>query len=254
LTDNWTIESGPWQTATHQSRTFLTDNWGGSGFYAPGADVAIRTTESISIPSEKSTWLLFDQSLYTEWDHDFVYVSASIDMDEWTTLYTEAGKHDEWHQLLIDLSDFAGQDIYLQFRLIDDTNDNAAIFELTDPGWSIANLRVISGKPVSTVDEYLYKPMISLNQNFPNPFNPETTIGFNVTGSGDSSYHTVSISIYNVRGQRVRTLVSAEFPSGEYSVTWNGRDDNGVSVGSGIYLYRLTSSDLVRTRKMILIK
>jgi hypothetical protein len=254
LTDKWTIGSGPWQIVTSDGRTFLTDNWGGFGLYAPGADVSIHTKESIAIPANETTFLLFEQSLYTEWDHDFVYVSVSTDLSEWTTLYTEAGKYDEWHQLLIDLSDFAGQNIYIRFRLIDDTANGAAIFELTDPGWSIANLRILSGNSVSTIDEYIYKHMISLNQNFPNPFNPETSIGFNVSSSVDNSLQPVTINIYNIRGQKVRTLVSGEFTPGDHSIVWNGTDDYGAPVGSGVYLYRLTSSHIVQTRKMLLIK
>jgi hypothetical protein len=264
LSDNWTIVNGPWQIVTYAGRTFLTDNWGGFGMYAPGADVAIRTTAPISIPVTASTFLLFDQSLYTEWDHDFVYVSVSTDLTEWRTLYTEAGKYDEWHQLLIDLSDYAGQNIYLRFRLVDDTANNAAILDLTDPGWSIANLRVLSGNAVSEVDEYIYKPLLSLNQNFPNPFNPETTIAFSVGAISTSSVNSahsdmspttsINITIYNIRGQKVRELVSDYFYPGDHSVTWNGRDDYELPVGSGVYLYRMTSAGITQTRKMVLIK
>jgi flagellar hook assembly protein FlgD len=66
----------------------------------------------------------------------------------------------------------------------------------------------------------------------------------------------VQIEIYNIRGQRVRTLLdgSKEFVSGQHSVVWNGRDDRDNPVGSGIYFYRMTTNDFQETKKMILIK
>ncbi len=69
---------------------------------------------------------------------------------------------------------------------------------------------------------------------YPNPFNPETTISFSIPESGD-----VELSVYNVKGQKVTTLVDSRLDSGNHSVSWQGKDSNGDSVSSGIYLYRL---------------
>lgn len=89
----------------------------------------------------------------------------------------------------------------------------------------------------------------ALDQNVPNPFNPVTRIRFSLTGE---SY--VSLVIYNPAGQRVRTLVDARSPSGVYEVVWDGRDDSGTNVASGLYLYRLMSDEGARTRRMLLIR
>jgi len=97
--------------------------------------------------------------------------------------------------------------------------------------------------------------MFSVN-NFPNPFNPETTINFSFSsgeGRGEGSYR-VEIIIYNVRGQRIRTLLDENRSPGHHSVIWNGRDDNGRTVSSGVYLYRITAGDNVATRRMLLMK
>ncbi len=85
--------------------------------------------------------------------------------------------------------------------------------------------------------------------NYPNPFNPETTIVFSLADNG-----IVSIDIFNVKGQRVRSLINDHFDSGRHSIFWNGTDDNGRSVASGIYYYRMKSSKYTSTKKMILMK
>ena len=85
--------------------------------------------------------------------------------------------------------------------------------------------------------------------NYPNPFNPETTISFSIPNDSN-----VEISIYNIKGQKVKQLVSDQLASGEHSVMWDGRDDNYQPVGSGIYFYKLKAGDFQKVRKMILMK
>ena len=90
--------------------------------------------------------------------------------------------------------------------------------------------------------------IVSLN-NYPNPFNPTTTITYTLPSSGFTS-----LVIYNIMGQTVRELVSEPISSGTYSVTWDGKDDFGKSVSSGIYLSRLTSGMHTKTGRMLLMK
>jgi len=91
----------------------------------------------------------------------------------------------------------------------------------------------------------------TLYQNFPNPFNPQTTIRFEIGGAAGSS---VSLDIYNVLGQHVAQLARAEFAAGEYEVIWDGTDRQGSRVASGVYFYRLQVGGDVETRKMVLLK
>ena len=88
-----------------------------------------------------------------------------------------------------------------------------------------------------------------LRGNFPNPFNPSTTISFDIREEG-----AVRLDIFNIRGQRVRTLVNEEKTSGKYTIEWIGTDDNGRSVGSGIYFYRMTAVEYSETKRMVLMK
>ena len=87
--------------------------------------------------------------------------------------------------------------------------------------------------------------------NFPNPFNPETTINYRLAGNTDQETKLV---IYNAIGQEIRTLVQKVQPAGEYVVHWDGTDILGQKVSSGIYMYHLTSGDFSQTRRMMLLK
>jgi hypothetical protein len=88
-----------------------------------------------------------------------------------------------------------------------------------------------------------------LEQNYPNPFNPETQITYQLASSGFAS-----ISIYDLLGREIKTLVSKDLPAGSYTVTWNGTDELGNNVTSGVYLYTLRTGILVESKKMILMK
>ncbi len=85
--------------------------------------------------------------------------------------------------------------------------------------------------------------------NYPNPFNPSTTIKFNIRKQSD-----VKLTIYNVKGQRVQTLVDGQIDAGSHIVTWNGTDQNNNAVSSGVYFYKLTSGRYSEIKKMILSK
>jgi len=90
----------------------------------------------------------------------------------------------------------------------------------------------------------------SLGQNIPNPFNPSTTIRYSVSSAGP-----VSIRVYNAGGALVRTLVSTAHAPGAYSVRWDGTDDRGRHLGSGVYFYRIESAGGFRdSKKLILLK
>jgi hypothetical protein len=89
----------------------------------------------------------------------------------------------------------------------------------------------------------------SLGNNYPNPFNPSTVINFSLKRSG-----VTKLSIYNIIGQEVKSLVDSELKAGNYEVTWNGRDDSSQPVASGVYFYRLQSGDFIKTCKMIMLK
>jgi hypothetical protein len=96
---------------------------------------------------------------------------------------------------------------------------------------------------------------ISLSQNFPNPFNGQTTIKYNIPSSKNQKDSVpIQFVIYNTLGQKVRTLVNGSFPPGAYSQIWDGHDDAGREVSSGHYLYQLTAGNVRVSKKMLLMK
>ena len=114
------------------------------------------------------------------------------------------------------------------------------------------------GAIITKVDEHQkYQKTIPMNyavaQNYPNPFNPETTIKYQLPKSSE-----VFIKIYNITGQLLKTLVDQKQPAGIYSITWDGKDELGQEVSSGVYFYQLrarsTKENFIETRKMILIR
>ena len=89
----------------------------------------------------------------------------------------------------------------------------------------------------------------ALEQNAPNPFNPTTTIRLSLAEAGETQ-----LDIYNMNGQLVRTLISGNMLAGNHELVWNGTDAVGNAIGSGVYIYRLTSGDNVQVRRMVLIR
>ena len=127
------------------------------------------------------------------------------------------------HHLIFETPQISGSDTLLKFTVSPTTN----ISEEITP---------VPGK-------------FELFQNNPNPFNQSTQIGF-ILGKSDF----VNLNVYDMLGRRIKTLVSERLPAGYNSVTWNGTDESGKDVTSGIYLYELKSGDFTETRKLMLLK
>jgi hypothetical protein len=105
----------------------------------------------------------------------------------------------------------------------------------------------ISDAPTDVVDQI---PSVhALLPNVPNPFNPMTSIRFDLPREAHVLLH-----IYNVEGQLVRTLMDENVPAGRHSVTWDGRIQNGSRAASGVYFYRIRADAFTATRRMVLLK
>lgn len=106
--------------------------------------------------------------------------------------------------------------------------------------------------PKSAADEAGDDVMVTsyeLAQNYPNPFNPSTTIRFALPEAGE-----LSLAIYNTAGQLVRLLAKGEYAAGRHAIVWDGREDSGQRVASGVYLYVLKAGSFVAERKLVLMK
>lgn len=161
------------------------------------------------------------------------------------TLVTPGGTEDFWDAGLATLdSDGDG------FTNGEELQDPTGTFTLgdenlvTNPGdaTSFPNPTGITSGNLLPSDYQLYN-------NYPNPFNPSTTISFNIPREGN-----VSIVIYNSNGEVVTRLINKEFHAGTHSTVWNGYDDSGSRVASGRYIYKMSSGDFRSSQSMILLK
>ena len=157
-------------------------------------------------------------------------------------------RNGEWGQASIPIEDIRGQ--YIDLRMLSyefvilEVNGAACEFALDDIYWD-------GGGNVHIVDED--KNMISnhylLGDNYPNPFNPSTNISYKVKESG-----VISLLIHDLRGNRINKLISEYKPRGNYSINWNGTDESGRFVPSGVYFYTMKTEKQIMTKKMILLK
>jgi hypothetical protein len=171
-----------------------------------------------------------------------------------TTLVTETlnSSNAVWQERTLSLAQFVGQSIYIAFNHCPPSHDNFAMM--------IDDVLVVGA--VGEEDEVMKPVVTALGANYPNPFNPSTTIVFTV-GNGfirsDRSVETpymvsVQIDVYNIKGQKVKTLVNGNYGIGTHKIEWNGTDENRRSVGSGVYFYRMQTENYRAVRKMILMK
>ena len=135
--------------------------------------------------------------------------------------------------------------IYYDPNLVNDTITFNIKFEISSDGFKYWNMdTTICFILTGIEDESLLPTNYSLEQNFPNPFNPSTKIKYSIPKSSQ-----VTLKIFNTLGEEMETLVNEEKPVGTYEVNWNA-----ANLPSGVYFYSLQAGDFVQTRKMILLK
>ena len=118
-----------------------------------------------------------------------------------------------------------------------------------DPDGTTADMGAWFYDQGSAIEDNEIENVNSTLSNYPNPFNPETTINYQLPENGN-----VRLAVYNLKGQKVKTLVDKTLESGNHIVIWNGTDENNKSVSSGIYFYKIKTDNHEETRKMILMK
>ncbi|MBL7149718.1 MAG: T9SS type A sorting domain-containing protein [Candidatus Cloacimonetes bacterium] len=163
------------------------------------------------------------------------------------------------------LRDLLSYDVYLDAVYVDNTTDlewdfyglingefyDAGVVAVYDEGES--ELVEINFEYTGTGADNIISNSTQLNNNYPNPFNPVTNIAFSLGEPGH-----VTLEVYNIKGEKVRTLVDKVLAADNHVITWNGKDNNNKSVASGIYFYKMISEgnngDYTSTKKMILLK
>ena len=107
----------------------------------------------------------------------------------------------------------------------------------------------IDGSQLKASDEDVIPDEFALHSNYPNPFNPTTTISYDLPEQAQ-----ITLGIYDLLGKRIKTLVHQSQDAGKQIVMWDGTDDVGRQVSAGVYLYRIQAGQFAQTRKMLFLK
>jgi len=196
------------------------------------------------------------------------YTPMYVDMSNLQDLPTELGIYvdGECKGAVVVEGDFTDICVYLdENEILDDQNTELVLYyggksaiaqrrsfkpaageltELHESGLNFYTLQLSDKSEIESIN-----PVTQLQQNYPNPFNPTTTIAYNLASDG-----MATLEVYNIKGQRVTTLVNKQHNAGSHTIVWDGKDDSGRAVSSGIYYYRLNTENGSITHKMLLLK
>ena len=253
ITQLWTAD---WNPSGHHERIMI--NFDISEYIGQTADSAIlHLTRFYSCPSGGTTAATF-YAITEEWDEETWDHTVHIQYDPSASMpYVFSGNGGNTIvQFEVDITDFIN--VFLEgsfenngFLIKANSNQKFSKFyskEYSNTGYR-PSLEITF--PGSDADEDVIAGNIEFLRNYPNPFNPETTISFLTTESTENT----EILIYNIKGQKIKQLVSKQLPAGRHYVVWNGKDENNQPVSSGIYFYNLNiDGKTVASKKMILMK
>jgi len=174
------------------------------------------------------------------------YIDSTTKMDEWRLAYFQLENDQDidsiqticslsW--LLIDAS-FSSTDIDLEVK------------ELVEFSWNLVEVYAF-GQHIEFFpgDTTLLPNTLELDQNYPNPFNYYTIIEYHIPEETN-----VTLSVFNISGQLISTLVNEKLPQGNYKTVWKGKDNEGYTAASGVYFYQLEAGSLVKNNKMLFLK
>ncbi len=269
---------GAWTTITYDDFESGTGHYTDGGAdcywytgytYAWEGSCAMDIQDNSGVASSFYHTASYNVSGYTEMEVEFYFVAISMESGEdfwvqyyngssWQTVATFARGADfnnnAWYVATVTIS----SSLYnfptnAKLRFLCDASgnsDDVYIDAITWQGMSgtasmrdIATLSKLGRETAVIPDEF------SLSQNHPNPFNPTTAISFALP----EATH-IEIAVFNIVGQRIATLAESDYPAGEHTVMWDGRDDNGRTVSSGVYFYQIKAGDFIASKKMVLMK
>ena len=237
---DWALTTSKYSSPTHS----LTDSPGGD--YPNYANTVTTLATPIDLSAHEEATLSFKLTYDTESGYDYLYVEARADeASSWQRLASYDGTQASWSEEVLDLASFglAGSSA-LQVRFVLHSDG-----WVTRDGAYVDDVAIFGDPSLTGVDGEVVVTRL-LVRNYPNPFNPRTTVRFDLPERGP-----VDVVVYDVPGRIVRTLVRGEsLEAGRHEVEWTGRDDDGAAVAGGVYFVRVTASGRTATNKMVLLK
>jgi hypothetical protein len=260
--ESWLADSAGWRLFFNGHSSRHSVNSSPVGNYPPNQDVSLTSKYGVDLSRIEAAALKFWTAHFIEEDNDAGFIEVSTDgAATWQRLsvaYT--GTHNLWKAESVSLANFCGpgfDDVRIRFRFISDATQSQP-----RAGWFIDEVSVIPVVETAVAENESAPPeRFALHQNYPNPFwseatssarsggNPATVIQYELPKPAQ-----VKLAIYNLLGEKIRTLVEANQPVGMKQATWDGRDAHGQHVSSGVYFYRLEAGEFTMTRRLVLMK
>ena len=231
------------------------------GWSSPYYDYALGVVSNVS-NSSPDNWLISplfflpsDQpidfkyktsavNLYSIEDYSVFVSTTDTQIESFEEVFTETISATLAQSRTIDLSEYLGQSIYIAFRHYQSNYTGGSNYSRIRIGnFEIGSTYVSEKEEITPI----YKT--ELHTNYPNPFNPSTTINFTLSVASN-----IQIDIFNIKGQKIKTLLNEYRSMGNHNVVWDGKNDAGISVSSGIYFYTIKTDNFTATRRMVLMK
>jgi len=199
-----------------------------------------------AVSATVSYWRWYTNDAGNNPGEDWWTVSVTDDGINWVQLEYTQDSNAAWQQFTFDLSAYVGFTDAVQLRFV---ASDAGAGSLVEAAVDDFLLDAAYGIALGVDEDTVLPRALVLAGNHPNPFNPATTISFAVPRTGE-----VQLAVYDIAGRRVATLVDGVVTAGHHEVTWQGRNDRGQNVASGVYFCRLVDGESLQTRKMLLVK
>jgi len=251
IVDNFERDLNKWDTGLGWGLSEFGLNGSHSVHDSPGGNYGNNESNSLTLnyaynlsPYSAAT-LSFSHLYYVHPNQDYCLVEASLDSINWDIIATYSG----WQENLIsedlNFDNWTGtgfETVYLRFTL----ESNSA---QTADGWHLDNI-IWDTTPSLEIENLIELPSeIVLHSAYPNPFNPVTSIRYNLPQAG-----LVNLKIFDLMGKEIRTLTAGFEYAGEKSTIWDAKDNQGNLVSSGVYIYRLVTAGQIRSSKLVLLK
>ena len=213
------------------------------------------TDEFPESPGSFSTVYPLNQSVHDQSEIEFIW-NRPLDPDPIETLHYQViftTTYEDWLSLTNFISsEIIEEDTSIILQLENDSRYYWGVMVTDSDGFSLLSNDSLPQELIIgnlNISDFNFPSKFSLYQNYPNPFNPVTKIKYDIANQGN-----VSLSIYDIKGRKIISLVNKQQEAGTYSVLWNGRNDFGENLPGGLYIYRIQSGSFLSTKKLLYIK
>jgi len=219
-----------------------------AGDYANNMPEHSLTTGAIDCTGLQATSLRFRRFLNVEQpSYDHAYIRVSTNGNNWTTIWENGGEVTDsaWQLVEYDISAIADGQPTVYLRWVMGTTDGSWQYS----GWNLDDVEIRGLQSTNTSTPDTPALVTRLRGAAPNPFNPSTQIRFSLASEGHAR-----LTVHDARGRLVAVVGDQRFAAGDHAVSWNGTDDGGRRLGSGVYFARLEADGVTRTDKLMLVK